>query len=200
VRVFPQQLLHAAGRQGSPLTDEQGDAAAHVCVVAQDHQRPMGVRVERELAVFPILAPGDGQQAFPGGHLHIAPGEHAEFLEVKAGVQQERHEGDVPELAAALHRATQGMLLVSIEPPRPPPFLEDRVRQDGRRPGGQEARRRGPGQEAFERGELAIHAGWLQPPMIHQEALVRAEIGGGDVRGGQLIISRLPEPGRSGSS
>src|SRR5919106_253777 len=63
---------------------------------------------------------------------------------------------------------------------------------------GQEAGSGSPGQETFERGELAIHAAGLEPPMVHQEALVVPEIGRGDVCGGQLVPSRVPEPDGEG--
>ena len=50
------------------------------------------------------------------------------------------------------------------------------------------------GQETFECDELAIHAAGLEPPLVHQEALVVPEISGGDVCRSQLIPSCVPEP------
>jgi hypothetical protein len=101
-------------------------------------------------------------------------------------------------LAAALYRSTQRLSLAANEPPWAASFLEDGFRQDGRLPRGQEARRRGPGQETFEGGELAIHAAGLQPPLVHQEALIVPEIGRGDVCRGQLVTIRVPEPAGEG--
>jgi hypothetical protein len=119
-------------------------------------------------------------------------------LEAEPGVQQERHDGDVPALTAAFHGPAQGVLLTPIEPAWPSPFPEDEFRQGGERPRRQEARRRGPGQKAFEGGELAIHAAGLEPPMVHQEALVVPEIGRGDEGRGQLFPRRVPEPAGEG--
>jgi hypothetical protein len=46
--------------------------------------------------------------------------------------------------------------------------------------------------------ELAIHAAGLEPPMVHQAALVVPEIGGGDVCRGQLVTVRVSEPDGEG--
>jgi hypothetical protein len=148
--------------------------------------------------VFRPLPTRDGQHAFAGSYLHVAPGEGTEFLETEAGVEQEHHNSDVPDTAAALHRPAQRVLLTAIEPPRPPLLPWERFRQGRQGPCGQEARHGCPGQETFERGELAIHAAGLQPPLVHQEALIVPEIGRGNVCRGQLVAIRIPEPAGEG--
>ena len=134
--VRPQEPLDTAGGQAPPLPHEDGDAGARVRRVAQDHEDASGLRIERELAGFPALAMRDGHEAFPSGHLHIAPGERAEFLEAEPGVQQERDNRDVPDLAAALDRSTQSLLLAAIEPTWPLPRLEDGFGRTGGGPAG----------------------------------------------------------------
>jgi hypothetical protein len=90
------------------------------------------------------------------------------------------------------------MLLAAIEPARPQPFLENGFWQGGELSCGQEAHHCSPGEKTFEHGKLAIHAAWLQSSIVHQEALVVPEISRGDVRRGQLVLIRFPEPGGEG--